>query len=409
MKKNLLAMLGAVMLMAACDELGSLDRPTSLEELSETLQANNAAIAKALQARDCETVRDVLDRNPRSLPVDRATLLMEGRCFEQDPAQAAQILDKIVVPSTDDYNARARLGALYETGEGVDQDLARAQTLYRRALGQVGLDWVQAQARENQEYDIREMKEDMPELNKNRRFIEALFKMFDFAGEAARLWNVSVEEAIYGFMMPASGPWALPPILQDEINAVRPLIEGGGPEAFIMAERFKEGRDGYPIDDVLASQWVQWAAVDKEYLPARRAYAQWGSDPNFCDSDEPGCWRNAIRFNSNLIELARLGDVPAIDALSTCVQAAPDSDHKPLQVYLWLQLRLRYGLPVDEATLQAADEALSVEYQPVRRALEVFGLSAQEFKQISRDWEIKAVPIIIRPFSDEVCALRSTP
>ena len=407
MKKNVLLALTAVVLMAACDDGGPFDRPTSLEELSETLHADSAAIATALQAGDCETVRTVLNRTPRYLPIDRATLLMEGRCLPQDPAQAAQILRKMVEPGADDYNAMARLGALYETGEGGDQDLARAQTLYRRAIGWMGLDWVEALR--DQELEQQELSGHVESyVDSVDPSINALLNLFPSAAEAAPLWDLSIEEAIYGFVEPASGPWTLPPMLQAEINAMRPLIEGGGAGALTMAEQFKEGIEGYPIDDVIAFQWIRQAALYDEYISARRAYAAWLADPDFCH-DDPLCQRFPFQYNQNLIELARLGDVPAIDALSTCIQTAPEYDEKPLGVYFWIHQRVRYGLPVDEATLQMVDEAVSDEKEPIRQVLERLIIPAKDMKEMLRAWDVSDGPVPYTVLSDEMCALGAAP
>ena len=178
MNKRIMVALAALMLITAFGEgAQGTDESPPLEANASPLLDDRAAMAKALQAGDCETVNAVLDRNAGLLLLDQVTLLMEGRCVPANPALAASMLNEMVEGSWDHANALARLGALYETGRGVDQDVERAAALYRRAVGWMGLDWAKA-LNEQDGPTLEEMAADDPEMHDLARTLAALNAIF---------------------------------------------------------------------------------------------------------------------------------------------------------------------------------------------------------------------------------------
>ncbi len=379
MLKNGLMGSAALALLVACGEV----EETSPEVTESTLETEplpeewrqKIEIANALQADDCESVGAILENaSPSEFKFQRAVLKIEGRCADPDPAAAADLLSGELSRSLYRYLVAARLGALYETGAGVQKDAAKATELYRLAIAEMGyeflfLEWSRVadaeEAAQREELDAicagsdREFwcddYERSPQPVSGGPPIDADF---------AQIWGLASQDMLLGFVDAATGPWSLPPQLSAEVDWLQDVELRGGQAILDAARLIKNGDKGFQKDPELALRWLHFSA-DAGHIPAVKEQIRWVYEPGVCDAGEPACQAAKMHAQFDLTRLAREGDREALQSVIRCLpQVDPSLQFRELHLSWYLRAQ-RLGLDVDEDQVKKARSGLTLEEQAV--------------------------------------------
>lgn len=148
-----------LVLIAACDG------PSEEEALGDYFERQAAVVetaARALQADDCDLAINTLNARstPRLYPVASAVLRIDGRCLDRNYAMAARLLTEEASLVAPDPVALARLGSLHETGEGVEQDEAKALSYHRHAIAAMGPVYFRLQTEEASKHAEQDLDPD---------------------------------------------------------------------------------------------------------------------------------------------------------------------------------------------------------------------------------------------------------
>lgn len=290
-------------------------------------------IASAYRDGECQAMFRLMGReaHPDYYPVQRAIMMIEGKCAARDPAAAAEILKRYEEPDRYNHVATARLGDLLAKGHGVERDETRARAIFRRAA-------------------LSMADELYPMVGSS---------IFEFQIREAAVWDSSATGMVLGFAEPLTGPWDIPEALQNEADLVLAFEEKGAEGLIELAVQVRFGTGEYEADPEMAFSWLGRAAGDFEHLPAKKLFVKWAYDKEFCRLERTECDDSRVSANFYLKDIAAADDLWALKAVSECITLVADYPEKKLADYFWLLERKRRGWSYDPAALKAAKNRLS--------------------------------------------------
>lgn len=316
----------------------------------EKWEKDNQRFAEAIKARDCPTVKNILAGRDQAFPPRESFLggyfLEQGICVKGDPERAAEIYRGLLEDGLKDPVVAARLGALYFTGEGVDEDPITAGKLFQQAaLWNAYYIWMEHYGK---------------------------FYLDQTESPEFAVWGLTPSQLRVGYATLETGPWELPGPLADKTRWVETLGRGDGSEIVAVARNLFHGTSGYNRDTDTAWYWMAAAAEFFGNQEAAFLIHLWtieggcsfpSESRGVSDCDE---WQ-AQSIDGMEIEASK-GNEKAILYMIDELSGQPKQAWASWGLYQHLLLARETGLEVNEKKLKQARNALTPTQQKVIEA-----------------------------------------